>query len=115
MLKNVDSIFSSLDLPAAGYELKYNKFYIGITKNGMVKNFIEFKPKKNYLYFIVKGNEDAEKLQIIENAGFEVQYIPRWKEFDIRINSFEQFIKHKEMFVEIVKGSMDYYNVSYDD
>ena len=115
MLRNVDAIFSSLDLPAVGYELKYNKFYIGITKQGLVKNFVIFKPKKNYLYLVVKGNEDTEKVQRIESAGFEVQYIPRWKEFYIRINSFEQFMKHKEMFVEIVKGSMDYYNVGYED
>ena len=107
ILKIVDSIFSDLNLPNNGYELKYNKFYIGLTKNGLVKNFIAFKPKKNFLYFVVKGNEDADKIQKIENAGFDVQYIPGWKEYDIRINSFDRFLKHKEMFLEIVKESMD--------
>ncbi len=115
MMKNVDAILNSLDLPANGYELKYNKFYIGITKNGLVKNFIEFKPKKNFLYFVVKGNEDSEKLQMIENEGFEVQYVTRWKEYNIRVNSLDQFMKHKDMFIKLVKDSMDYYNVSYED
>ena len=115
ILKDVDSIFNSLDLPNLGYELKYNKFYIGITKNGLVKNFIAFKPKKNYLYFIVKGDENVDKIQMIEKAGFEVQYISRWKEYDIRINTIEQFLKHKDMFIEIMKSSMDYYNVQYED
>ena len=115
MLKNVDSIFSSLGLPDKGYELKYNKFYIGLVKSGLVRNFIEFKPKKNFLYLLVKGNEDAEKIKMIEDAGFEVQYVSRWKEYSIRINSMEQFNKHKEMFDNIVKDSMEYYNVSSED
>ena len=80
-----------------------------------VKNFIAFKPKKSYLYFIVKGDENVDKIQMIEKAGFEVKYISRWKEYDIRINTIEQFLKHKDMFVEIMKSSMDYYNVQYED
>lgn len=68
MLKNVDDIFADLNELTQGYELKYNKFYIGISKEGLVKNFIEFKPKKNYLYFLVKGEENTEKINKIENA-----------------------------------------------
>ena len=71
MLKNVDDIFADLNELTQGYELKYNKFYIGISKEGLVKNFIEFKPKKNYLYFLVKGEENTEKINKIENAGNE--------------------------------------------
>ena len=52
---------------------------------------------------------------MIEDAGFEVQYVSRWKEYSIRINSMEQFNKHKEMFDNIVKDSMEYYNVSSED
>lgn len=111
MLKNVDEIFANLNELTQGYELKYNKFYIGISKEGVVKNFIEFKPKKNYLYFLVKGEENKEKIDRIENAGLEVSYIPRWKEYQIRINNLEEYKKNEELIKELVKDSMEYYNI----
>ena len=111
MLKNVDDIFADLNELTQGYELKYNKFYIGISKEGLVKNFIEFKPKKNYLYFLVKGEENTEKINKIENAGLEVSYIPRWKEYQIRINNLDEYKKNKELIKELVKDSMEYYNI----
>ena len=112
IMKNVDKIFSELGELTQGYELKYNKFYIGMSKDGIVKNFIEFKPKKSFLYLIVKGEENPEMLEKIEAAGLDVSYIPRWKEYDIKINKIEEFIKNKELMLEVVKSSMDYYNIN---
>ena len=111
MLKNVDKIFNELSDFTQGYELKYNKFYIGISKDGLVKNFILFKPKKNYLYFIFKGNENDELVEKFESVGLEITYASRWKEYNVRINKFEDFIKNKELIIEAVKQSMDYYNI----
>ena len=112
IMKNVDKIFAELGELTQGYELKYNKFYIGMSKDGIVKNFIEFKPKKSFLYLIVKGEENPEMLEKIEAAGLDVSYIPRWKEYDIKINKLEEFIKNRELMIEVVKSSMDYYNIN---
>mgnify|MGYP006072087991 CR=1 FL=1 len=54
--------------------LKYNKIYIGLTKDGSVKNFVKFKPKKNYVYLCLKGNESQEIKEKFENAGLEISY-----------------------------------------
>ena len=37
-----------------GYNLNYTKFYIGLSKDGISKNFISFKPKKLFLKFYIK-------------------------------------------------------------
>jgi uncharacterized protein (DUF2461 family) len=52
MLKLVDSVISHLDDLKEDYNLNYNKNYIGIKKNGVTKNFVNFKEKKfcNYTY-----------------------------------------------------------------
>lgn len=112
IMKNVDKIFSELGELTQGYELKYNKFYIGMSRDSIVKNFIAFKPKKSFLYLIVKGEENPEMLEKIEAAGLDVSYISRWKEYDIKINKLEEFIKNKELMLEVVKSSMDYYNIN---
>ncbi len=109
MLKNVDKIFEDLGELIEGYELKYNKFYIGIAKDGIAKNFISFKPKKSFLTFIFKGPEDPDKIARLEEAGLEVSYLSRWKEYDVRIENFSHYEKHKEIIKEMVKSSKQYY------
>ena len=111
ILKTIDNIFDNLSQYVSGYELKYNKFYVGLSKDGIAKNFIEFKPKKNWLYFIFKGDEDTNKIEELEKAGLEVSYIPRWKEYDVRINNFEEFKKHQELLKKMVESSMQYFNL----
>ena len=111
ILKTIDNIFDNLSQYVSGYELKYNKFYIGLSKDGIAKNFIEFKPKKNWLYFIFKGDEDTNKIEELEKAGLEVSYIPRWKEYDVRINNFEEIKKHQELLKKMVESSMQYFNL----
>ncbi len=114
MLKNVDQIFESLNEFITGYELKYNKFYIGVAKDGIARNFISFKPKKNYLYLIAKGDDGSEKAQLIEDDGIEVNYLARWKQYRIRLNGYEEYKKHKEILDEIVKDSMAYFDIKQD-
>ena len=111
IMKNVDELFADLGDLTVGYELKYNKFYIGLSKEGVVKNFIEFKPKKNYFYFIVKGTENPEKIKKIENANLEVSYIANWKEYQIRFNNIDEYRKNRVLIRELVKDSMEYYNI----
>ena len=112
MLKSVDNIFADISQLATGYELKYNKFYIGLVKDGIAKNFILFKPKKSFLYLVIKGTEDPEKLKTLENAGLDVSYKARWKEYDIRLSGYEEYKKHKELIDSLIKEAMSYFSVS---
>ena len=111
IMKNVDEVFKDFGDLAVGYELKYNKFYIGLSKEGLVKNFIEFKPKKNYFYLIVKGTESPEKIEKIESANLEVSYIANWKEYQIRFNSIDEYRKNRDLIRELVKDALEYYNI----
>lgn len=112
MLKNVDMLFDSFKEFIAGYELKYNKFYIGMVKDGVSKNFLMFRPKKNYLYLIYKGNEDLDTMKKCEDLGLELSYKPRWKEYRLRLSGFDEYKQHKEFIDGLVKGSMEYFNIS---
>lgn len=111
MLKTVDSIFESMSEFIKGYDLKYNKFYIGMAKDGVAKNFLEFKPKKNFIYVVPKGLEDKEIIAAFDEAGIDINYIARWKEYLIKIKNLEEYKKHKELIDNLVKKSMEYYSV----
>ena len=111
MLKNVDYIFNDFGDLVKGYELKYNKFYIGLTKDGLVKNFVSFKPKKSYIYITLKGNEDQQIIKKFENAGLEISYETRSREYKVRINNIEEYKRNREIIIDLVKYSTKYYNI----
>ena len=112
MLKTVDEIFADLAEYVTGYELKYNKFYIGISKDGVAKNFISFKPKKSFLYLIFKANEDKQLSDKLEEAGLDITYESRWKQYRIKLIDFDDYKKHREVIVECVGIARDYFNLS---
>ncbi len=112
IMKDVDSIFNALNKYTSGYEMKYNKFYVGLTKDGVAKNFISFKPKKSFLYFIFKTNENQELSSKLENEGLDVTYDSRWRQYRVKFTGFNDFKKHEELIQECVKTAMDYFNIS---
>lgn len=111
MLKQVDQIFAFLGSYTNGFELKYNKFYIGLSKDGIAKNFISFVPKKNFLYIKIKGNLDEDKKTNIENAGIEISYESRWKQYAVRFSNYSDFEKNYELIKPLIKASADAYNI----
>ncbi len=62
VMKQVDGVFEYIKEIAPGYDFKYNKFYVGLTKDGVVKNFITFRPKKNFFYLSIYTDFDQEVL-----------------------------------------------------
>lgn len=53
-VKMADEMLSLINSFKPGYELKYNKFYIGLAKDGQPNNFAIFRPKKNYMRLELK-------------------------------------------------------------
>ncbi len=111
VLKYVDDIHTHIKELAPGYELKYNKFYIGLSNDGIIKNFVRFRPRKNYFYIAIKGEFDQEISDRLDAAELEQSYNTKWKEYEVRLNSAAEFKKNIELFDQMIKTSMDYFNV----
>ena len=111
-LKEVDKIFSDLSSLLEGYELKYNKFYIGTVKDGKVENVINFKPKKKFIKINVRGKDHGALLEKLEDAGLDASYDDRINMYELKIDSFDEYLKNRELITELVKKSIDYYNNS---
>ena len=114
MMKNVDEIFADLGDLVSGYELKYNKFYIGIAKDGMAKNFVMFRPHKSFLYLVIKCDNNPDLFQKIENEGLEYSYKSRWKECYIKLQNYETYKQHKDFINNLIIESMRYRNIEQD-
>jgi len=112
ILKDVDNIFTDLKEFIVGYEMKYNKFYIGMVKEGISKNFVFFRPKKNFLYICCKGNEDKDLISRLESAGLELSFIQRYREYSLKISGYPEYKQNKPLIDELIKHSMAYFNIT---
>jgi hypothetical protein len=54
----------------AGLELKYNKFYIGMAKDGQApQNFVIFRPRRNILTLSIRLKQTGEVESKLEESG----------------------------------------------
>jgi hypothetical protein len=80
-------------------ELKYNKFYIGLAKNGQPNNFAIFRPRKNGLNLEVRLKPLDEVTQELEQVGLDVMdYDKKWSRYRIRLTKAD--IKKHEEFLQ---------------
>lgn len=88
-------------------DLKYNKFYIGLAKEGQPSNFIIFRPKKGFIRLEPRLKSSSETQEKLENAGLDVMdYDGRWGRYRIRLQPGE-VEKNKEILSEVVKEAFE--------
>lgn len=88
-------------------ELKYNKFYIGLAKEGQPSNFIIFRPKKGFIRLEPRLKSSPETQEKLESAGLDVMdYDGRWGRYRIRLQPGE-VEKNKEILTELVKDAFE--------
>lgn len=111
VLKYIDKVFDYVKELAPGYQLKYNKLYIGLEKDGLVKNFVLFRPKRNHFYFCIKSEIDQETTDKLEANGLDIKYVKRWNECQIRMETEKVYENNKELIDQMVKNAMSRFNV----
>lgn len=85
-----------------GLELKYNKFYIGLAKNGTPRNFMVFRPLKNFLRFEPRLKKTDERQAALEAAGLDImEYSSRWGRYRIRLTP-EDLNQHKAIIEQVI-------------
>lgn len=86
-VRMADEILEIINNFKPGFSLKYNKFYIGIAKDGQANNFAICRPKKNYMRLELRIPKTDEIDDIIEKNGIEeMDYDAKWGRYRIRLN-----------------------------
>lgn len=69
VMKLIDRIHSVVEQHDSGVELKYNKFYIGLAKNGAANNYVRMVPqkKKANVHFRISRSDDVTDM--IDESG----------------------------------------------
>jgi len=101
-VKMADEILDLINSFKPGFTLKYNKFYIGLAKNGQANNFAICRPKKNYMRLELKLPKSTEIDEIIEKAEIEeMGYDSRWGNYRLRLSK-DDIKKHSEILKDLL-------------
>ena len=78
--------------------MKYNKFYIGLARNGQPSNFVVFRPKKDWIRVEPRLPRADETQAQLESEGLDLMdYDTRWGRY--RINLAKGDVKTHEVFL----------------
>lgn len=90
--------------------LKYNKFYIGLERQGLTNNFITFKPRKNHIIVQPKLEKRNDIDTALEDKELDyLDYSTKGRCYRIRLTA-EDIENHYEFLVELFLDSEKYFN-----
>jgi hypothetical protein len=86
-------------------ELKYNRFYIGLSRDGQPFNIALFRPRKNTINFEVKLPKAEEIDEKIEKAGLEaLEYAARWGAYRLSLHKAD-IGKNHDLLKELMQAA----------
>jgi len=88
-------------------ELKYNKFYIGLAKDGQPDNFVQFRPQKNAVRLEARLSRTEGVETILESAGLDMlDYDGKWRRYRIRLQSGD-IKKHADVLQQLIERAYE--------
>ncbi len=84
-------------------ELKYNKYYIGLAKNGQPNNFAIFKAKKSSMLLEIRLKQSPQIQEKLDEAKLDtMDYDSKWGRYRIRVDKAD-IAKNKELLSNLMK------------
>jgi hypothetical protein len=109
-VKLADEILALINKIHPGFAHKYNKFYIGLVKNGQTSNFAVCRPRRRSMRLDVKLPKADSFDALIEEAGLEeMDYDNRWGTYRLHLNVGD-VQKHQAFLTELLTQAEAHFN-----
>lgn len=98
-----------------GYQLKYNKHYVGLQKDKISELFVLFRPRRRHLIIEWRIDRSDEVDQLLEDSGAETMtYDNRWKRYRAQFTPAD-FEDHEALIVDFLRRAKGLPVVGADD
>ena len=97
-----DKLLGYIHSFAPTFELKYNKFYIGLAVNGQPDNFVAFRPRKSVILLELRLPKTDELQKQIAEQGLDLLGFNRWGRYRIRLTAGD-VDKHRDFLLSLMK------------
>lgn len=106
----MDKLFEIVSEGDPTCELKYNKFYVGLMKDGKANNYVAFRPKKSFVTLDVKLPRTDDVDMLLDTAGVEtLEYSARWSNYRIRVTD-KDLKAHSDLFRDLIERARELRN-----
>ena len=103
----VDELLELIRSFAPGFELKYNRFYIGLAKDGQPDNFAIFRARKTAVNCEIRLKQSDEIQSELDNAGLDVMdYDKKWGRYRLRLTKGD-ISGNRELIMKLLKMSCE--------
>lgn len=86
ILKLTDSVLDLINQEGPAMSLNYNKYYIGLQRDGVSDNFIDFRPRRKHVIVEARIDRSDDLDARIEDAGLTlIRYDTRWKKYRLQL------------------------------
>lgn len=102
----VDELLAVLRDFDPALELNYNKFYIGLARNGQSDNFILFRPKKKFVRMELRLEKTPEREDKIEEAGLDIMELGHSRRLRIKLRKSD-LAKNRDLLTELMKAAYE--------
>ena len=105
-----DKILQIVRLSDPHVELKFNKFYIGLAKEGLATNYVAFRPRKKHLIVEIRLPRTEQTTALIEESGIgTLAYVTRWSNYRLTLTA-EELDEHRELIAALIGMAREHYN-----
>ena len=102
-LKMADQLLEKINDLGPGLSLKYNKYYIGLQRDGVADNFITFRPRKKHLILEARIERSEELDARLEEAGITtITYDKRWKNYRFQLMPGD-LKTHSDLLLDVIR------------
>ena len=78
---------------------------VPLAKDGVVNNFVVFRPKKSFVKMYIYTQEFPEITDRLEQAGIDINYSKRTMCYDIKISDKKELTENHDDFMILVDGA----------
>jgi hypothetical protein len=108
-LKLADALLAIVEEVAPGFSLKYNKHYIGLSKQGVSKNFVSMIPRKKAILLSVKLVQAEEIQALLEQTDMDIlAYDRQWNQYRVRLTE-KDIQQNKAILLQLVQKAYTAY------
>lgn len=103
MVELADRILDHVNTQGPAMALKYNKHYIGLQRDGVADNFIDFIPRKRHLIWQLRIDQSDELDARIDECGLtRAVYDKQWRKYRIQLQPSE-VQPNEDLIVELIR------------
>jgi hypothetical protein len=110
IIELADSLLGVIKKIDPAFALKYNKWYLGLARNGQPLNFVTLQPKREWIRVGLKLERSDEVQSRLEQAGIDLmEYSTREGRYKFRLFKGDAQ-KHAALLEDLFRTSLDAFN-----